>query len=138
MSSPVSTPNLLILVEESLEGSVAGGVVGGVVLPAVPDHVEPGAGEDAHGVRVVLAAGDGLVVEVRGPRVGLAAVGGEVADGVAQLAVDRPAEGDDFVLAGLAGRGGGAGQADQRLGVGEAGAAVTDLGQQPGGAHGAR
>src|SRR4051812_48446077 len=100
MSSPVSSPGRLILVEEALEGSVSGGVVGGVVVPAVPDHVEPGAGEDAHGVWVVLAAGDGLVVEVRGPGVGSAGVAGEVADGVAQLPVDRPAERDDLVLAG--------------------------------------
>ncbi len=54
MSSPVSSRRRLILVEESLEGSVAGGVVGGVVVPAVPDDVEPGAGEDAGGVWVSL------------------------------------------------------------------------------------
>jgi hypothetical protein len=35
------------------------GVVGGAVLPAVPDDVEPGAGEDAYGVGVVVAAGSG-------------------------------------------------------------------------------
>ncbi|HEX5493544.1 MAG TPA: hypothetical protein VFX70_13660, partial [Mycobacteriales bacterium] len=46
MSSPVSRCLLLIL-QETLEGSVSGGVVGGVVLPAVPDHEQPGAGEDA-------------------------------------------------------------------------------------------
>src|SRR3954454_4014626 len=137
MSGPVSSRGWLIFVEQALEGSVAGGVVGGVVLPAVPDHVEPGAGEDAGGVRVVFAAGDGLVVEVRGPGVCFAGVGGEVADGVAELFVDRPAERDDLVFAGLAGGGGDAGQADQRFGVGEAGAAVADLGEQPGGAHGA-
>jgi hypothetical protein len=50
-----------------LEGSVLGGVVGGVVVPAVPDHEQPGAGEDAHGVGVVVASGAGTVIEVGGP-----------------------------------------------------------------------
>ncbi len=61
---------------------VFGGVVGGVVLPAVPDDVEPGASEDAYGVWVVFFAGDGAVVEVGGPGVGVAGVVGEVADGI--------------------------------------------------------
>jgi hypothetical protein len=55
--SPVSSSGFLVLVEESLEGAVVGGVVGGVVLPAVPDDVEPGAGEDAGGVGVVVVSG---------------------------------------------------------------------------------
>ena len=54
MSSPVSSVALLILVEQGLERPVFGGVVGGAVLPAVPDHEEPGAGEDADGVGVVV------------------------------------------------------------------------------------
>ena len=41
-----------------------GGVVGEVVVPAVPDDVCPGSGEDAYGVGVVVSAGDGAVVEV--------------------------------------------------------------------------
>ena len=62
MSSPVSSRcRRLILVEQALEGSVFGGVVGDVVLPAVPDDVEPGAGEDADGVGVVVSAGAGAV-----------------------------------------------------------------------------
>ncbi len=66
-----------------MEGSVVVGVVGGVVLPAVPDDVEPGAGQDAYGVLVGVVAGAGAVVEVRGPGVGVTGVVGEVADGVA-------------------------------------------------------
>jgi len=138
MSCPVSSRRLLILFEEALGGAVLGGVVGGVVVPAVPDDVEPGAGEDVGGVGVVFAAGGGLVVELGGSGVGASAVGGEVADGVAELLVNGPAEGDGLLLAGLAGGGGDSGQADQRFGVGEAGAAVADLGQQSGGADGAR
>ena len=49
-----------LLVQEALGGGVLGGVVGGDVLPAAPDDVDPGAGEDAHGVRVVLTAAQGL------------------------------------------------------------------------------
>src|SRR5262245_39040013 len=137
VSSPVSSRRLLILVEQALEGSVFVRVVGDVVVPAVPDDVEPGAGEDAGGVGVVFAAGDGVVVELGCPGVSASGVGGEVADRVAQLLVNGPAETDDLVLAGLAGGGGDTGQSDQRVGVGEAGAAVADFGQQSGGAHGA-
>jgi hypothetical protein len=80
----------LILVEEPLEGPVLGWVVGDVVLPAVPDQVQPGAGEDAGGVGVVLAAGDGVVVELGGPGAGVAGAGGEVADRVAELLAGGP------------------------------------------------
>jgi hypothetical protein len=103
--------------EQALEGAVAGRVVGDGVVPAVPDNVQPGSGQDSHRVGVVF------------PR----AVG-EVADRMTQLFADSPAEGDGPVLAGLAGGWRGPGQADQRFGVGEPGPAVADLGEQPGGA----
>ncbi|CCC45954.1 putative uncharacterized protein mb3249c [Mycobacterium canettii CIPT 140010059] len=137
MSSPVSSRRLANLVTESLQGSVLGGIVSDAVLPAVPDDVKPGAGEDAYGVRVVVAAGSGAVVKVGGPGVGSAAVAGEVADGVAELFVCGPTEPDVGDFAGLAGGGGDAGQAGQRFGRGKTGSAVTDLGEQPGRAHGA-
>jgi hypothetical protein len=38
-------------------GSVEGWVVGRIGVPAGPDDTEPGAGGDADGVRVTLAAG---------------------------------------------------------------------------------
>ena len=117
---------------------MAGRVVGGAVVPAFPDHIEPGAGQDPDRVGMVFAAGDRVAVDAGGPGAGVAGAVGEVADRVAQLFADGPAEGDGFVLAGLAGGRRGAGQADQRLGVGEAGPAVADLGEQPGGADGAR
>ena len=71
VSSPVSSGS----VEDRLQGAVFGGVVGNVVLPAAPADVEPGAGEDADGVGVVVAAGSGPLVEVRGPGVGVVAAG---------------------------------------------------------------
>src|SRR5579872_3604821 len=138
MSSPVSSHRSLILVEQGLECAVAGGVVGGLVLPAVPDDEQPGAGEDADGVGVVVASGAGAVVEVGGPGACVAGVAGEVGDGVAELLVTGPAEGDGAYFAGLAGGGRGAGEAGEGLGGGEPGAAVADPGEQAGGADGSR
>ena len=117
-----------LLVQEALEGGVLGGVVGGAVLPAAPDEVEPGAGEDAHGVRVVLTAVPGLVVDGRGPGAGVPGVGGEVADGVAELMADRPPERAGGVAAGPAGDRRGPGERGWRPGAGEPGPAVADLG----------
>ncbi len=102
MSSPVSS-RLLLILREALECTVSSGVVGGAVLPTAPDHEQPGTGEDAHGVRVVVASGSGAVVEVAGPGIGSAGVGREVGDGVAQLFVAGPAEADGADLAGLSG-----------------------------------
>ena len=79
---------------------------------------------------VVWAADDGAVVEVGGPGIGASEVAGEVGDGVAQLFVAGPSESDAADLAGLSGRGCDSGQAGQRFGCGEAGAAVADLGEQ--------
>jgi hypothetical protein len=118
MSSPVSSCGLLVL-QEGLEGSVVGGVVGDAVLPAVPDDVEPGAGQDAGGVGVVVSAGAGAVVEVGGPGVGSAGIGGEVGDGLAQVFVAGPSESDRAHGAGLSGGGCDAGEACQGFGGGE-------------------
>ena len=48
---------------------------------------------------VVMAAGDGTVVEVGGPWVGVSGVADEVSDGVAELFVACPAEADGAGLA---------------------------------------
>jgi hypothetical protein len=138
MSCPVSSRPVLIVVEQCLEGAVFGGVVGDSVLPAVPDDVEPGAGEDTDRVGVVVSSGDGAVVKVGGPGVGVSAVAGEVGDGFAELFVCGPSESDVFDFAGLVGGGCDAGHAGQRFGGGETGAAVADLAEQTGRAHGAR
>jgi hypothetical protein len=131
MSSPVSSRGLLMLLQHGLEGSVFVGVVGTVGLPAAPDHVEPGTGEDAGGVRVIVAAGDGAIVEIGGPGIGSPGVAGEVADGVSQLFVAGPAKADRAHLSGLTGGGCHAGQAGQCLWSGESGSAVTDFSQKP-------
>jgi hypothetical protein len=69
--------------EQALEAAVAGGVVGGAVVPAFPDHIQPGAGEDLDRVGVVFAAGDRGVVDLGGPGAGVAGAVGEVADRIA-------------------------------------------------------
>jgi hypothetical protein len=47
--------------------SVLGRVVGHAVLPDAPDHPDPGAGQDAHGVGVVAGALDRLGVDLGRP-----------------------------------------------------------------------
>src|SRR5579862_1414924 len=128
-------PSGVLAGEYGLQGGVLGGVVGGVVLPAAPDDVDPGAGGDADGVRVVFAAVPGGGVDGGGPGAGVAGIGGEVADGVAEVAVDVPPEVVAEVAARAACDGGDAGDPGQRPGVGVAGPAVAGLGEQPGGAH---
>ena len=99
----MSSCGLMILFEEVLERSVLVGIVGAGVLPAVPDHEQPCAGENPDRVGVVVAAVAGLLVKVGGPGVALAAVAGEVTYGVAEVFVTGPAEIDDAAFAGLAG-----------------------------------
>ena len=55
------------LLGQPLGGSVLDRVVGHLVDPAAPDHPDPGAGKDAGGVGVVVAAGDGVGVDLGGP-----------------------------------------------------------------------
>ena len=61
MTLPVWTPHaatrLSRLSGERGGGAVECGVVGDAVEPAAVDDADPGAGEDADGVRVVLPAG---------------------------------------------------------------------------------
>src|SRR2546421_10134458 len=79
MTPPVSTSCgdwLCGLPGECGGGAVPGGVVGDAFEPAGPDDADPGAGEDADGVRVVRAAGAGGAGDFRGPGAGVAAVNG--------------------------------------------------------------
>src|SRR5664279_1103170 len=111
MSCPVSSCHrLLILIEDPLQRAVVGRVVDGVVLPAAPDDVDPGAGQDADGVLVVAFPGEGFGVEVGGPGVVETGVAGEITERIAELLVGSPAEGHCFDLAGLPGRRGDSGK----------------------------
>ena len=91
MTLPVSTSSR-DLVSECGGGSVLGGIVGDAVEPASVDDADPGAGQDAGGVRVVLTAGDGVMVDLRGPGAGVSAVVGEGGDRLAESLVAGPAE----------------------------------------------
>jgi hypothetical protein len=88
-----------LLGDASLTAAVAGGTVGRVVLPAAPDHAEPGPGQDADGVGVAMAAGSGLLVDMSCPGVVVAGVTGKVHDRGAELLVAGEAEYDLLVFA---------------------------------------
>ena len=133
MSSPKSTPWR----DDALQGAVASRVVGLTVLPTAPEDADPGAGEDACGVGMRLALLAVPTVELLSPRAGADGVLGKVDQGLAQLLVACPAEGDDVVLARGTRRGHCASQCGQGLGAGKASPAVADLGQQRRCAHGA-
>src|SRR3954449_2507000 len=96
----VSTSRRTELLLEPSGVAVSGGVVGDVVLPASVDDADPGAGEDAHRVRVVVAAGAGVGVDLGGPGAVVSAVVGEGRDGLAETLVAGPAEMHGVVLAG--------------------------------------
>src|ERR1700750_3008660 len=103
--------------EDFLQGAVFCGVVAGAVLPAAPDDQHPGAGGDADGVRVVLAAVAGGGVDGGGPGAGVPGSVGEVADRVAELAGDVPAE----LVAGGGARPAGGGRGARPAGPGAGG-----------------
>ena len=45
-------------------GAVLGWVVGNLVDPAAPEHPDPGPGQDPHSMWVVVAAGQGVGVDL--------------------------------------------------------------------------
>src|SRR5881628_477597 len=113
MTLPVSTSGgsviVLPLLGEFGGAAVAGGVVGGLADPAGPQDADPGSGQDADGVGVVVPAGAGVGVDLRGPGRGVPAVVGEGGQCPAQALVAGPAEVDGLVLAGGGGDGADAG-----------------------------
>src|ERR1017187_9129897 len=136
MTLPVSTSgrdSLGSLPGERGGGSGRGGVAGYAVEPAAVDDADPGAGEYAGGVRMVLAAGAGIVADLRGPGAGVPAVVGEGGDRDAEPLVAGPAEVDGAVLAGLAGDRRAAGEGGDGVGVLVGLAAVAPLGEHLGG-----
>ena len=121
------------LLGEPLGGSVLDRVVGHLVDPAAPDHPDPGASKDAGGVGMVVAAGDGVGVELGGPGAGQPRVVREGGHGVAEALVARPAERHGGVLAGLAGDRHDAGEGGDGLGAVVGVAAVAPAGEHLGG-----
>ncbi len=115
-----------------LTSFLEGGVERDAVLPAPPDDADPG--EDADGVRMAAASGDGASVDVSCPRVGYSAAVGEVHHRGSELLVAGPPEHGLFPFAGLPGRRRCSGESGERIVGGEPFAAVADLGQQGRGA----
>src|SRR4051794_17942393 len=100
MRHPVSTSLL-----GSLDGAeVEIGVVGLVIEPGAPDDAQPGAGEDAHGMRVIAATLASSRIDAAGPQVGVARVVGQTSDGAAQSMVAGPAKAHAARLARLVGQ----------------------------------
>src|SRR5947207_7947256 len=124
---------------DALTGAaVQGGVVGCAVLPASPHDPHPGSGQDAGGMRVVLARGPRPVVDVSGPGTGKTTVRGEGCDGHAQAFVAGPAEGHAALFAGCLGDRGDSGQCSDRVGMVEHLAGIAPLGQNLAGVDRAR
>ena len=135
MTLPVSTSgrdSLGSLPGERGGGSVRGGVAGYAVEPAAVDDADPGAGEYAGGVRMVLAAGAGIVADLRGPGAGVPAVVGEGGDRDTEPLAAGPAEVHGPVLAGLPGDGGAAGEGGDGAGVPAGLPGIAPLGEHPG------
>src|SRR5579875_29795 len=81
-----------------LLAAVADGVVGDAGVPAGPDDTQPGAHEDADGMRVPLAAG--LSVDLSRPGRAVTGVVGEGREGFAGAGVGGPAAADGLGRAG--------------------------------------
>ena len=62
MRHPVSTRGCL---KQPLGGAMLSGVVGFAIDPCAPEHAQPGAREDANGVRMITAASAGLSGSVK-------------------------------------------------------------------------
>src|SRR5262245_23017553 len=117
-----------------LGGAVLGRVVRGLVDPAGPDDADPGAGEHADGMWVVVAAGDRVSVDPGRPRAGVAGVVGPQGDRGAEALVAGPAEVHGVVLAGGLGDRHDAREGGDGVGAGVGLAAVAPLGEHLGGA----
>src|ERR1700712_2673890 len=92
MTPPVSTAGRNGRVGALACVAVPVGVVRCPIDPAAVDDPHPGAGQDADGVRVVVATVDGLLVDVRGPGTGVSTVVGERGHRFTESFVAGPAE----------------------------------------------
>jgi hypothetical protein len=72
------SPSMRNLRSERGRCAMLGGFVGGPVLPAPPEDTDPSAGEDANGVGMIAAAGEGPAINVGGPSGGVAGVSEKV------------------------------------------------------------
>src|SRR5258705_1881339 len=137
MTLPVSTSGsehiVLSGLSEAYRVAVLCRVVGDAVVPAAPDDADPGAGQYAYGVGMVVAASAGVGVDLGRPWVGVAAVVGECGDRDAEAFVAGPTEVHGPMPAGLVGDGGGSGQGGDGVGAVIGLPAVAPLGEHLGG-----
>src|ERR1019366_6841907 len=135
MTLPVSTSgrdSLGSLPGERGGGSGPGGGAGDGVEAGAGDDAGTGAGGEAGGVRVVLAAGAGIVADLRGPGAGVPAVVGEGGDRDTEPLAAGPAEVHGPVVAGLPGGGGADGEGGDGAGVPAGLPGIAPLGEHPG------
>src|SRR6185369_7188098 len=136
MTLPVSTSGgkefILPRLRKSYGVAVSAGVVCDVVGPAAPDHTDPGAGQNTHGVWVVVTASAGCRVDLRRPGALVATVVGEDGDRAAEAFVTGPSKMYGTVLAGFLGHRGDAGERGDGLGTVVGLPAVAPLGEHLG------
>src|SRR2546427_6651461 len=89
----------------ALGGPVKRDVVKAAVLPATPEHANPGAGQDADRMRMMAAPSARGGVDCRRLGRGMARMVGETGERLPEALVARPAKADGAVLAGFVGDG---------------------------------
>ena len=117
-----------------LQATVADGLICGVVLPAAPEHANPGSSKGADRAGMVVAGGSGGGVVLLRPGLPMAGGVGEGARRGSQAVVAAAAKAGGLAFARLDGDRCHAGVGRQRFGARVAGAAVADLGEQRAGA----
>src|SRR6476469_3624143 len=133
MTPSVSTSGRKSRVVDLYGVAVSAGVVRGSVDPAAVDDPNPGAGQDADCVRVIVPALDCPSVDVGGPGAFVATVVGEHGHRLTESFVAGPTEMHGTVFSGCFGDRGQAGERGDRVGrvVGFAG--IAPLGEHLGG-----
>jgi len=109
------------------ESAVGGRIVRHLVLPTAPEHADPCAGEDPHGMRMPTASSPGPRVHGGRPGRRVAGVVRERGERSTETLVAGPAKGYAAMLAGLEGHGDHASFCGQVLRRGEAPAVIADL-----------
>ncbi len=104
----------------ALRTDVVVGLIGFSILPGPPEHADPGAGEDADGVRMIAATTACAAIDGLCPGRGMSRVVGKADDGSTQSSVAGPAKHDGTALAGLLGDRGAAGLHGKCVGRGKA------------------
>lgn len=114
---------------ERLSGAMAADVVECVVLPAAPEHTDPGASDDANSMGMSASTSASALVDERGPARGVTGVIGESRQRSPEAFVACPSKHDGAVLARSVRDGRQAGFGGELCVGGEPGAVITELGE---------